>query len=513
MAQCASSRVSRWTWTTKARTTLTCSLPGRPLLLTGRRGPQEIRLAPRPSQARNRRKLQVRAEVAPAGGTEAFLQWMSDNGSSQERITLADRPDSEDSIHSLKSMHYIVAAQDIESGEEAIRIPDSMYITLEQIFQDETVAELLTTNKLSELAVLALYLMYEKKNGEESVWSEYIHELDRQAARGQNAVPSPLLWDPEEVTTLLKGSTVISSIKSRLKAIEREYQELDTVWFMAGSLFQNYPYDIPTEAFSLELFTQAFVVVLSCVVHLQGVKLARRFALVPLGPPLLSYSTTSKNMLTPQEDQSISLKLSTPCKEGDSLEVWCGPQPNSRLLLNYGFVDMGNPYDKLTVRATISKADELFQAKKAALQTMDLGTTQDFNLKRDDDIAQNKLLSFLRLGQATTEEDVRAISSEVSSQDNDSSATPVHDISVLAHVYSFCSNHLQGYDRLLEEDEALLASNALDPKERVATQLLCCEKRILKSTMASLSAVTEEGVDLGSTNPAVFTSHCSLKML
>lgn len=41
------------------------------------------------------------------------------------------------------------------------------------------------------------------------------------------------------------------------QGIEREYKELDTVWFMAGSLFKNYPYDIPTEAFSLKLFKQA----------------------------------------------------------------------------------------------------------------------------------------------------------------------------------------------------------------------------------------------------------------
>ena len=41
-----------------------------------------------------------------------------------------------------------------------------------------------------------------------------------------------------------------------LQGIEREYLELDTVWFMAGSLFNQYPYDIPTEAFSLGLFLQ-----------------------------------------------------------------------------------------------------------------------------------------------------------------------------------------------------------------------------------------------------------------
>lgn len=32
---------------------------------------------------------------------------------------------------------------------------------------------------------------------------------------------------------------------------------------------QQYPYDIPTEAFPFEIFKQAFVAVQSCVVHLQ----------------------------------------------------------------------------------------------------------------------------------------------------------------------------------------------------------------------------------------------------
>lgn len=32
---------------------------------------------------------------------------------------------------------------------------------------------------------------------------------------------------------------------------------------------QQYPYDIPTEAFPFEIFKQAFVAIQSCVVHLQ----------------------------------------------------------------------------------------------------------------------------------------------------------------------------------------------------------------------------------------------------
>eukprot|EP00878_Enallax_costatus_P043003 GHUV01050569.1.p1 GENE.GHUV01050569.1~~GHUV01050569.1.p1 ORF type:complete len:113 (-),score=30.16 GHUV01050569.1:239-577(-) len=64
----------------------------------------------------------------------------------------------------------------------------------------------------------------------------------------------------------------------------------------AGGLLTTcrYPFDIPTEAFSFKLFKQAFAAVQASIVHLQGVPLARRFALVPLGPPLLSYSSTCK---------------------------------------------------------------------------------------------------------------------------------------------------------------------------------------------------------------------------
>ena len=60
------------------------------------------------------------------------------------------------------------------AGDVALRIPEKLAITLDRVFQDDAVAELLTTNKLSELACLTLYLMYEKKAGKDSFWFEYI---------------------------------------------------------------------------------------------------------------------------------------------------------------------------------------------------------------------------------------------------------------------------------------------------------------------------------------------------
>lgn len=256
----------------------------------------------------------------------------------------------------------VVAAEPLQPGDLAFTLPAEAVVTLDRVFEDETVAELLTDNKLSELACLTLYLMYEKKEGRKSFWFEYvvlalllwaeltggddagctivhfyhtpvctlvdncvtwsvcllwphpwyppcpwhashmprtrthryIKELDRQRGRGQMGAKSPLLWDEGQVETFLAGSPLVQQVAQRIQGIEREYNELDTVWFMAGSLFNKYPYDTPTEAFSLKLFKEAFAAVQSSVVHLQGVPLSKRFALIPLGPPMLAYSSTCK---------------------------------------------------------------------------------------------------------------------------------------------------------------------------------------------------------------------------
>lgn len=62
---------------------------------------------------------------------------------------------------------------------------------------------------MSELACLALYLMYEKKQGKKSFWYPYIRELDRQRGRGQLAVESPLLWSEDELAYLTGSPTKV----------------------------------------------------------------------------------------------------------------------------------------------------------------------------------------------------------------------------------------------------------------------------------------------------------------
>ena len=42
------------------------------------------------------------------------------------------------------------------------RVPENLIVTLDRVFEGEALSELLTTNKLSELACLTLYLSYGK---------------------------------------------------------------------------------------------------------------------------------------------------------------------------------------------------------------------------------------------------------------------------------------------------------------------------------------------------------------
>lgn len=86
---------------------------------------------------------------------------------------------------------------------------------------------------------------------------------------------------------------------------------------------------------------------------MQGVPLSRRFALVPLGPPLLTYSSTARAMLRwDAATGHVVLEADRAYAAGEPVLAWCGPQPNARLLINYGIVDEQNPYDRLPLTGT-----------------------------------------------------------------------------------------------------------------------------------------------------------------
>ncbi|KAG5408449.1 hypothetical protein IGI04_004768 [Brassica rapa subsp. trilocularis] len=430
----------------------------------------------------------TRSKVSSKGDDSEDLKlWMDKKGMPPCKVLLKERP-AHDQKH--KPIHYVAASEDLQKGDVAFSVPNSLVVTLERVLGNETIAELLTTNKLSELACLALYLMYEKKQGKKSVWYPYIRELDRQRGRGQLDVESPLLWSEAELE-YLTGSPTKAEVLERAEGIKREYSELDTVWFMAGSLFQQYPFDIPTEAFSFEIFKQAFVAIQSCVVHLQNVSLARRFALVPLGPPLLAYCSNCKAMLTAVDD-AVELVVDRAYKAGDPIVAWCvcdpkcfpcGPQPNAKLLLNYGFVDEDNPYDRIIVEAALSTDDPQYQDKRLVAQRNGKLSQQVFQVRvgKEREAVQD-MLPYLRLGYMSDPAEMQSV---ISSQGPVCSMSPCMERAVLDQLADYFMRRLSRYPTTLKEDDAMLADPSLNPRKRVATRLVRLEKKMLAACLVA----------------------------
>lgn len=449
-------------------------------LLQGPSRPGTARVATR---SRVQRSLQKCASTAPASNITGagLLSWLEENGASQDNVTISMTQLSGPG----RPLDVTVARNALQPGDVALSMPDNLVVTLSRVFEDDALAELLTTDKLSELACLTLYMMYEKKIGKESFWYYYIKELDKQRARGPQAVESPLLWPKEELEDLLQGSPVVAAVQQRLASIEKEYNELDTVWFMAGSLFNKYPFDIPTEAFSFDLFKQAFTAVQASIVHLQGVPLAQRFALVPLGPPLLSYSSTCKAMVGyNKERKAVELVVDRAYNAGDPLYAWCGPQPNSRLLINYGIVDETNPYDRLQMTVTLSNDDPLFQQKRNRLHAHSLSTQQSFDLQRNKPLPAT-LLPFLRIAYCTDSETLATLPTE------STDAPPAHpalEQRVLTQLAAYLRYRLSQYKHPLWKDLEILEDPATPPRHKIAARLTKIEKSILMSALEQVQA-------------------------
>lgn len=411
------------------------------------------------------------------------MKWLKDSGAPEQKVKLQTVQ------RQGIDVDITVAAEPLASGDVALRIPEHLIVTLDRVLEDNTLAELITTGKLSELACLTLYLAYEKKRGEEGCWYRFIKELDRMQGRGSQGANSPLLWEEGEVQTLLAGSPVVKEIETRLQGIQKEYEELDTVWYLAGSLFNRQPFAPPTEQFPFSVFRQAFTAVQSSVVHLQGVPLGKRFAMVPLGPPLLTYSSTAKAMLKfDPEKHEVQLAVDRQYAAGEPVVAWCGPQPNSRLLINYGIVDENNPYDKLPLSITIPSTDPLYRFKRDKLAELGLSTQQTFQLQKAVPLPP-QLLPYMRLVHATRVEDAQA----VQFGEDAAPVAPENELTVLNQLINHLRLRASRYTTTIAEDEAILADPTTGPRQTVAARLLKIEKGILQATQAAVMELPGAG--------------------
>ena len=265
---------------------------------------------------------------------------------------------------------------------------------------------------------------------------------------------------------------------------------------MGSALFRNYPFEMPTEQFSFEVFLQAFAAIQAAIVHLQGVEPSMRFALVPLGPPLLAYSSLSKALIKfDAASKEVQLEVDRDDEPGDQIVAWCGPQPNRRLLLNYGVVDDNNPYDKMAVSITIpNNNDDLFRLKRSIVssESLNLSTSQTFQLSASKPIPEF-MLPYLRLAFATTKEECE----KVDFQNNDAIVSPENEQLVLSAIMAHIQKRLDRYLTSMDEDETIIMNPESNARQVVAAKLLRAEKSILLESLGCIADRAMKGATVG----------------
>ncbi|GMP29591.1 hypothetical protein CsSME_00004625 [Camellia sinensis var. sinensis] len=90
------------------------------------------------------------------------------------------------------------------------------------------------------------------------------------------------------------------------------------------------------------------------------------------------------------------------------------------------------------------------------------------------------MLPYLRLGYVSDPSEMQSV---ISSQGPICPVSPCMERAVLDQLADYFKRRLAGYPTTLSEDDSLLADFNLDPKKRVATQLVRLEKKMLSACL------------------------------
>ncbi|KAL3526319.1 hypothetical protein ACH5RR_010975 [Cinchona calisaya] len=162
----------------------------------------------------------------------------------------------------------------------------------------------------------------------------------------------------------------------------------------------------------------------------------------------ISYVAASEDL------QTGDIAFSVPWESFGERDCGCGPQPNSKLLIYYGFVDEDNAYDRLLVEAALNSDDPQYQDKRLVAQRDGNLSLQAFHVYAGKEReAVLDMLPYLRRAYIS---DASGMPSVFSSQGTICPVNPCMERAVLDQLVDFFERRLAGYPTALIEDEALV---------------------------------------------------------
>ncbi|KAK3818952.1 MAG: hypothetical protein J3Q66DRAFT_180274 [Benniella sp.] len=159
----------------------------------------------------------------------AFLKWADKNGIQWDKDAIEVR----EGKHGLG----VFAKKDLDAGQEVIRVPKSAVLST----QNSGIATLLEDADIEGYIALTLACMFERSRGSQSPWAEYLILLNNRRPLMANSLP-------DDAYELLKRSEAYGDIETDLKDLQEDYDTIIVPFLRANpSVF--------TEAIQARFFT------------------------------------------------------------------------------------------------------------------------------------------------------------------------------------------------------------------------------------------------------------------
>ena len=385
----------------------------------------------------------------------------------------------------------LLARESMGEGELMMTIPLDLCLT--KFAAQEKFGKAIVPDYMDEYIAIALILISEKLLGAESRWKPYIDILPTK----EDVYPS-FIWSDEELE-LLRGSPTFAASKSLKAKIDKEYIEV------VETVLKRYPAEFPLEKYNPEIFTWAFVMLLSRAARLSSKLNGEELALVPYAD-LMNHNPYSNTYIDAQRSgmplisrtEEVAVYADRSYKKFEQVFINYGEKGNGDLLLLYGFALDRNPFNSVDITVGLSKEDPLYLQKKSYLDKNGR-TAPSVRFPLQAARYPSELIDFLRFLLVESED---LGMQELVRTDFNEPISPSLERRVLATLVSICESYLEQYANSVEEDERLMMDRkmfgTLNRRQRMAVKLRASEKRIL---LATIKAVNDELLKL----PAVVT--------
>ncbi|XP_020671850.1 uncharacterized protein LOC110091896 [Dendrobium catenatum] len=239
----------------------------------------------------------------------------------------------------------VVAVEDINVGESALEIPESIIISEDLLHESDMFEFLKDWDGMTTETMLLLWSMRERYNPL-SIFKKYFETLPDSFNTG--------LSFGIDALTILHGTLFFEELMQAKEHLRQQYESL------CPALCASYPDIFKTELYSWDRYLWACELWYSNSMKVIFSDGKLRTCLVPIAgllnhslfPHIIHYGRVDS------ETKCLKFQLARQCKRGEQCYLSYGSLPGSHLVMFYGFLPEGdNPYDIIPLDIEVPEAD------------------------------------------------------------------------------------------------------------------------------------------------------------